>query len=193
MEEPEEIVIQKRQAAIKLAKNLEPFNYTLGEEFDAIYIETLTEDIKQCAREIKKLATVWDHFCKQPVTAIEALNPPEVEIDGESDRVTKLMRRYSTRITDVCRVGDVVKRVLTKMASEGKIEAAAVEVRNLCWIVDMKGRETWGLTLGNVERRLETQLLEGLMHELEMIGLGWDDWDFATEYSDEDGTSFPTT
>jgi hypothetical protein len=98
MEEPTEVVIQKRQAAIKLAKNLEPFNYTLGEEFDAVYVETLTEDIKQCAREIKKLATVWDHFCKQPVTAIEALSPPEVEIDGESDRVTKLMRRYSTRI-----------------------------------------------------------------------------------------------
>jgi hypothetical protein len=96
-------------------------------------------------------------------------------------------------VADVVRVADVVTRVLTKMASEGRIEAAAVTVENLVWVVDMKGRETWVLSLGNVERSLETKLLEGVMHELELVGLGWDDWDFATEYSDEDGTGIPTT
>ncbi len=100
MEEPEESVIQKRQASIKLAKNLEPFNYTLGQEFDAIYIETLTEDIKQLAREINKLAkvvAVADAVkvdCREPYQ----FTPLTVQVDGEEERVTKLMRRYSTRI-----------------------------------------------------------------------------------------------
>ena len=102
MEEPEAIVIQKKQAAIKLAKNLEPFNYKLGQEYDAIYVETLTEDIKQLARELKKFATVFDIFCKQKALTDPPMGvpikPPEVEVDGESDRVTKLMRRYTKRI-----------------------------------------------------------------------------------------------
>jgi len=96
-----EDVVQKRQLAIKLAKNMEPFDHTIGEEFDAIYIETLTEDIKQDAREIKKLvkivgtidgATSWEEWhqsLKLPLT---------VAVDGEEERVTKLMRRYCTRI-----------------------------------------------------------------------------------------------
>lgn len=103
MEEPDEFVIQKRQASIKLAKNLEPFNHTLGQEFDAVYVETLTEDIKQLAREIKKMAKVvavrdaatvdWD--ANDRLTPFEPLT---VVIDGEEERVTKLMRRYCTRI-----------------------------------------------------------------------------------------------
>lgn len=92
MEEPEAIVIQKRQAAIKLAKNMEPFKPELGEEFDAVYVETLTEDIKQLAREMKKLARV--------VAVADSLTPGylSVKVDEEEERVTKLMRRYSTRI-----------------------------------------------------------------------------------------------
>jgi ribosomal protein S6 len=92
MEEPEELVIQKRQAAIKLAKNLEPFTHTLGQEFDAIYVETLTEDIKQLAREMKKLAKVVTLLDTQETGFLS------VNVDGEEERVTKLMRRYSTRI-----------------------------------------------------------------------------------------------
>jgi hypothetical protein len=101
MEEPEEIVIQKRQAAIKLAKNLEPFNHTLGQEFDAVYVETLTEDIKQLAREMKKLAkviAVEDQASQVEYQHAASNLPLKVEIDGEDERVTKLMRRYCTRI-----------------------------------------------------------------------------------------------
>ncbi len=98
MEEPEESVIQKRQASIKLAKNLEPFNYTLGQEFDAIYIETLTEDIKQLAREIKKLAKVVAVSDSALAVPGEDHSPLMVLIDGEEERVTRVMRRYSTRI-----------------------------------------------------------------------------------------------
>ena len=92
MEEPEEIVIRKRQAAIKLAKNLEPFNVALGPEFDGIYVETLTEDIKQLAREIKKMARV--------IAVADGLTEGylSVKVDDEEERVTKLLRRYSTRI-----------------------------------------------------------------------------------------------
>lgn len=104
MEEPESLVIQKRQAAIKLAKNLEPFNPDLGEEFDAIYVETLTEDIKQCAREIKKLAKVV--AVNDAATGTEEYHqrqyPLTVIVDEEEERVTKLMRRYSTRIQRMC-------------------------------------------------------------------------------------------
>lgn len=92
MGELEEVVIQKRQATIKLAKNLEPFIPTLGEEFDAIYVETLTEDIKQLAREIKKLAKVVALLDTKDTGYLS------ITVDGEEERVTKLMRRYSTRI-----------------------------------------------------------------------------------------------
>ncbi len=91
MDDSAAIVDQKTKAAIKLAKNLESFSYKLGPEYDPVYIETLTEDIKQQAREVKKLAKVV-----APVTAHLL-----VRVDGEDERVTKLMRRYSTRIQDM--------------------------------------------------------------------------------------------
>ena len=92
MEEPDEVVIQKKQVAIKLAKNLEPFDPRLGATFDAIYVETLTEDIKQLAREIKKLAKVVALLDTKETGYLS------VQVDGEEERVTKMMRRYSTRI-----------------------------------------------------------------------------------------------
>ena len=109
MEEPEGVVIQKRQAAIKLAKNMEPFNVDLGQEIDAVYIETVTEDIKQLARDMKKLArviAVSDQASaamlidptKITASQAEFYKPLMVTIDGEDERVTKLMRRYCTRI-----------------------------------------------------------------------------------------------
>ena len=98
MEEADSVTIQKRQAAIKLAKNLEPFNYTLGEDFDAVYVETLTEDIKQLAREFKKLAKVVAVSDSALAVPGEDHAPLTVTVDGEEERVTKMMRRYSTRI-----------------------------------------------------------------------------------------------
>lgn len=92
MDEVDEVVIQRRQAAIKLAKNLEPFNPKLGAIYDAIYIETLTEDIKQLAREIKKLAKTVALLDTQETGFLS------VKVDGEEERVTKMMRRYSSRI-----------------------------------------------------------------------------------------------
>ena len=98
MEEADSVTIQKRQAAIKLAKNLEPFNHKLGEEFDAVYVETLTEDIKQLAREFKKLAKVVAVSDSALAVPGEDHAPLTVTVDGEEERVTKMMRRYSTRI-----------------------------------------------------------------------------------------------
>ena len=98
MEEADSVTIQKRQAAIKLAKNLEPFEPKLGEEFDAIYVEILTEDIKQLALEVKKLATVIATWLKNHPNLLEGEKKIEVMIDGETEPVTKLMRRYSSRI-----------------------------------------------------------------------------------------------
>jgi hypothetical protein len=92
MDEVDEIVIQRRQAAIKLAKNLEPFNPKLGEIYNAIYIETLTEEIKQLAREIKKLAKTVALLDTKETGFLS------VNVDGEEERVTKLMRRYCSRI-----------------------------------------------------------------------------------------------
>jgi len=115
MEEPDAIVIQRKQAAIKLAKNLEPFNYKLGVEYDAIYIETLTEDIKQCAREIKKLTKVVAAADQTVSETYKADLPLTVTVDGEEERVTKLMRRYSTRIQ---KMADLIYEV-TFMDFEG--------------------------------------------------------------------------
>ena len=97
----------------------------------------------------------------------------------------------SKEIPDIIRVADVVRRVLNKMASEGKIEAAAVTVKNLCWIVDIHGRESWLLTLENVEPSTVEKLTFGVIFELELIGLGWDDWEIYTEYPDEDPACVP--
>jgi hypothetical protein len=98
----------------------------------------------------------------------------------------------SKEIPDIIRVAEVVRQVLHKMAAEGKIEAAAVNVKNLSWVVDMLGHESWGLTLENVEPSTVKKLTLGVIFELELIGLGWDDWDIYTEYPDEDGTCVPT-
>ena len=103
MDDIDKVTIQKKQTAIKLAKNMEPFNPELGQEFDAVYFETLTEDIKQIAREIKKLAKVV--AVADQALDNEMLNnvvkPLTVIIDGEEERVTKMMRRYCTRIQDM--------------------------------------------------------------------------------------------
>ena len=98
----------------------------------------------------------------------------------------------SKTMQDIMRVADVVRQCLNKMASEGKIEAAAVEVKNLAWMTDMLGAESWCLSLANVEKSTAEVLTRGLVYELELIGLGWDDWDFYTEYPDEDGACVPT-
>lgn len=98
----------------------------------------------------------------------------------------------SKNMQDIMRVADVVRQVLSKMAGEGKIEAAAVEVKNLAWMTDMQGKESWCLSLANVEKSTAEALTRGLVYEFELIGLGWDDWDFYTEYPDEDGACVPT-
>jgi hypothetical protein len=97
----------------------------------------------------------------------------------------------SKNLTDIVQAAGVVKRILHKMAGDGKIEAAAVEVENLAWSLDMKGAEGWYLSLRNVEPKTEEKLVTGLIGELEKVGLGWDDWDVYTEHSHEDGTSIP--
>ena len=97
----------------------------------------------------------------------------------------------SKNIQDIMRVADVVRQVLSKMAGDGKIEAAAVEVKNLAWMTDMLGGESWCLSLSNVEKSTVEVLTRGLVYELELIGLGWDNWDFYTEYPDEDGACVP--
>ena len=98
----------------------------------------------------------------------------------------------SKNMQDIMRVADVVRPCLTKMATEGKIEAAAVEVKNLGWLTDMQGKESWCQSLANVEKSTVEVLTRGLVYELELIGMGWDDWDFYTEYPDEDGAGVPT-
>ncbi len=99
----------------------------------------------------------------------------------------------SKNIEDIVRVADVVQQVLHKMAFDGKIEAAAVEVKNLAWIVDMHSAEGWCLSLANVDKSTVEALTKNLIFELELIGLGWDDWDVYTEYPDEDSTSVAAT
>jgi hypothetical protein len=92
----EEIVVKKRAAAIKLAKELKPFEIDLGEEFLAVYMETLTEDMKQIGRDNRRLAKELDVIAKDRGVALL------LTIDGESEPITKLLRRHSTRITKGC-------------------------------------------------------------------------------------------
>jgi hypothetical protein len=49
------------------------------------------------------------------------------------------------------------------------------------------------LTLDKVERSTVEKLVPDLIHELELVGLGWDDWDVYTEFPDEDGTCVSAT
>ena len=92
-------------------------------------------------------------------------------------------------VPEIVRVAHLVGQVLHKMAAGGVIEAAAVYVKNLAWVVDMQGREAWYLTLCCVEPTTEEKLIRALMHEMELIGLGWDDWDVYTESEDESNES----
>ncbi len=99
---PDEEITMKRAAAIKLAKELKPYDTKLGQEFDTVYAEILTEDMKQLARETKKLAKVIDDYCKKLAADDLTVDPLTAEIGGESERVTKLMRRYSSQIITMC-------------------------------------------------------------------------------------------
>jgi len=93
-------------------------------------------------------------------------------------------------LQDIRQVADTVGRMLHKMASEDKIEAAAVQVKNLAWVKDMHGREAWLLTLGDVEPSTVEKLVQGIVFELECVGLGWDEWDIYTEFpNDANGES----
>ena len=93
----DELVIKKRAAAIKLAKELQPYDVSLGPDFLPVYMEILTEDMKQIGRDNRKLAKDLDEVA-------DTLGNPRfaVTIDGEVEIITKLMRRYSTRITKAC-------------------------------------------------------------------------------------------
>jgi Txe/YoeB family toxin of Txe-Axe toxin-antitoxin module len=93
----EELVIKKRAAAIKLAKELQPFEMNLGAEFLPVYMETLTEDLKQLGRDNRRLAKELDVIAKKLQGDLFSIS-----IDGEGETITKLMRRYSTRITKSC-------------------------------------------------------------------------------------------
>ena len=81
----EELVAKKRSAAIKLGKDSQPFDPDLGEDFVPVYIETVSEEIKQIARDIRKFAK---------------LIPREivVVVDGEEDPIAKLLRRQAARL-----------------------------------------------------------------------------------------------
>lgn len=93
----DEVVLKKRSAAIKLAKELKPFDIELGFEFLAVYIETLTEDMKQIARDNRRLAKEIDKLSKATSGAIF-----KFEVDEEDENISKLMRRFSTRINKSC-------------------------------------------------------------------------------------------
>ena len=93
----EELAFKKRAAAIKLAKEHKPFDVTLGGEFLPVYMETLTEDLKQLGRDNRRLAKELDNKAK-----LDEVAPYSITLDGESETISKLMRRYSTRITKSC-------------------------------------------------------------------------------------------
>lgn len=93
----DELAFKKRAAAIKLAKELKPYDLDLGYEFLPVYMETLTEDMKQVGRDNRKLAKAIDTIAKELEKELFT-----VSIDGESEVISKLMRRYSTRITKAC-------------------------------------------------------------------------------------------
>ena len=88
-------------------------------------------------------------------------------------------------LQDIMQTRDFVQATLQKMATEGLVEAAAVEVKNLGWLIDVTTREAWLLTLKNVHPGTEQKLVDTLLHELELAGLGWEEWDIYTEYPDD--------
>jgi Txe/YoeB family toxin of Txe-Axe toxin-antitoxin module len=93
----EDLVVKKRGAAIKLAKELKPFDLELGYEFLAVYIETITEDMKQIARDNRRLAKEID-VMGNGLTG----KPFTIVVDEEPENISKLMRRFSTRINKSC-------------------------------------------------------------------------------------------
>jgi len=96
----EELLTKKRAAAIKLAKELKPFDMELGDELLPIYMETLTEDMKQVARDNRRLAKELDMIAK--AVRFEDGQLFTIIIDGEVEVISKLMRRHSTRISKAC-------------------------------------------------------------------------------------------
>jgi hypothetical protein len=93
----EEIAVKKRAAAIKLAKELKPYDMGLGDEFLPVYMETLTEDMKQVSRDNRRLAKEIDLIARARQEELFAM-----EIDGEKEVISKLLRRGCTRITKGC-------------------------------------------------------------------------------------------
>lgn len=93
----EEYASRRRSASIKLAKELKPFDLDLGYESLPAYMETLTEDVKQYARDIRRLAKELDLTSKR-----HAVEPYTVIIDEESAVISALLRRYSSRINKSC-------------------------------------------------------------------------------------------
>ena len=81
----DEISSKRRSAAFKLAKEGKKFDPTLSEEVLDVYIEQITEEVKQISRDLRKLA---------------ALVPKEivVPVDGEDTVAPTLMRRWANRL-----------------------------------------------------------------------------------------------
>jgi Txe/YoeB family toxin of Txe-Axe toxin-antitoxin module len=114
----DELTVRKRSAAIKLAKELKPYDMDLGMDFLPIYIETMTEDMKQIGRDNRRLAKELDLIAKN-ITG----NLFTIPLDGESEVITKLMRRYSTRINKSCTLLYEIAYLDFDAHEEAKVEA----------------------------------------------------------------------
>ena len=118
----EELVVKKRAAAIKLAKELKPYDMNLGAEFLPVYMETLTEDLKQMSRDNRRLAKELDVIAKNIQDRLFTIS-----IDGEGETITKLMRRFSTRVTKACDLLYNATYIDFEEHEEGEVDAILEE------------------------------------------------------------------
>lgn len=85
------VVLKRRAAAIKAARMLQPYPMELGEAYVLVYIETLTEGVKQSSRELRKLARDIDQ------RQLDLFEAPGREYDE-----TEKIREVCTQITTAC-------------------------------------------------------------------------------------------
>ena len=83
---------------------------------------------------------------------------------------------------------DAVENSLMDLWAAGTAGATKVSVVNVGWTISLALKPRWVLTLGNVDRQVEQQLMKELNMLMRQSIFGKDDMDVYTEWADE-----PTT
>lgn len=80
---------------------------------------------------------------------------------------------------------NAIQNAIMELWASGQVGATSIVVANIGWLVSLDAQPRWVVTLHNVDRRNEKELMEGLNILMQQTEWGEEDMDVYTEWADE--------